>query len=97
MASFSFSVRNWDEVGVRGSKKKDKRPNATVTQPSYSVKFISSLPVVINWELRTRIKIHCQPLRPARPSIPRMADASNPEKAPANEDAANRSVMRNWI
>ena len=36
MASFSFSERNGDDVGVRGRKKKDRSPNATVKDPSYS-------------------------------------------------------------
>ena len=47
MASFSLSVRNWDDVGVRGRMKKDRRPNATVKVPSYNGKFITSLPVFI--------------------------------------------------
>ncbi len=46
MASFSVSVRNRDDVGVRGKMKKDKSPNATVKIPSYEYNFISPLPVV---------------------------------------------------
>jgi hypothetical protein len=36
MASFSFSVRNQDDFGVRGRKKKDSSPKATVKIPSYN-------------------------------------------------------------
>lgn len=34
MASFSCSVRNCDDVGVRGRRKKDSSPKATVKDPS---------------------------------------------------------------
>jgi hypothetical protein len=35
MASLSFSLRNLDDVGVRGRKKKERHPKATVNVPSY--------------------------------------------------------------
>jgi len=43
MASFSSLVRNRDDVGVRGSKKKDPSPYTTVKIPSYDPNFVSLL------------------------------------------------------
>ncbi len=101
MASFSFSVRNSDDVGVLGRRKKDSSPKATVKDPSYDG-------IYQQWRRskkknyrergmqgsRTRMKIHCHPLCPTSPSIARMADASNPEKAPVNDAAVNKSAER---
>src|SRR5258706_3606479 len=102
MASFSFSVRNSDDVGVLGRRKKDSSPKATVKDPSYDG-------IYQQWRRskkknyrergmqgsRTRMKIHCHPLCPTSPSIARMAEAGNPTKGPVHEAPGKKRAERN--
>ena len=95
MYDLSSGVRKPAVAGKSTSTKRARIPTRTVAMPSNIYEGANSVINCVQDLALMLTKIHDQPNRPAVPLMNEIANASNPEKAPARDAAPKKMPTRN--